>query len=427
MSVVEAVAPVETALPRWSLPLRIAFRFAFVYWLATWLPFPLGQIPGIGKLVEPYDRLWKWLVPWVARALLGARQPVPTEMTGSGDTLFAWVQLLCHLALAVAATAVWSLVDRRAHHRRLHFWLRIYLRYALASTMLTYGTIKVLKSQFPFPSAARLMQPIGDSSPMGLLWTFMGVSAGYTIFAGAGEVLSGLLLLFRRTTTLGALVTVGVMTNVVMLNFCYDVPVKLFSTQLVLMALVLLAPDARRLASVLLLNRPTGAADLAWPPSGPWLRRARIGLKTGVVCAAIGMTTSRAYEGWRKWGDGHTPDPLDGAYEVEAFVRDGNAADPRRWRRVGLSMWGRLTVRRLDDGADRYRLERDDKQHTFTLRPDGSDVKSVLTYATDGERLTLDGTLDGAPTHVELRKLSSSSFLLLGRGFRFIQEVPYNR
>ena len=38
----------------------------------------------------------------------------------------------------------------------------------------------------------------------------------------------------------------AVMTNVVILNFCYDVPVKLYSSELLLMAVLLFAPHARR-------------------------------------------------------------------------------------------------------------------------------------------------------------------------------------
>ena len=35
---------------------------------------------------------------------------------------------------------------------------------------------------------------------MGILWTFMGQSKGYTIFAGLGELVGGLLLLSRYTS-----------------------------------------------------------------------------------------------------------------------------------------------------------------------------------------------------------------------------------
>jgi hypothetical protein len=56
--------------------------------------------------------------------------------------------------------------------------------------------------------------------------------------------------------------SVGVLSNVVALNFSYDVPVKLFSSHLLGMALFLLIPDARRLVNVFFLNRPTQPVPL---------------------------------------------------------------------------------------------------------------------------------------------------------------------
>ncbi len=82
---------------------------------------------------------------------------------------------------------------------------------------------------------------------MGLAWSFLGFSQGYNYVMGGAEILSGILLLFRRTTVLGALVTVGVAGNIMAINYCYDVPVKLLSTALVIMALFLLGKDIRRL------------------------------------------------------------------------------------------------------------------------------------------------------------------------------------
>ncbi|MFY9224894.1 MAG: hypothetical protein WAQ98_19635, partial [Blastocatellia bacterium] len=69
----------------------------------------------------------------------------------------------------------------------------------------------------------RLIQPFGDASPMGLAWTFMGASYSYNFFAGMGEMLAGFLLIFPQTATLGALVAIGVISNIVMLNFSYDI------------------------------------------------------------------------------------------------------------------------------------------------------------------------------------------------------------
>jgi len=87
-----------------------------------------------------------------------------------------------------------------------------------------------------------MLEAIGDQSPMGLLWNFMGASAPYTIFGGLGELIGGLLLTNRRTALLGALISAAVMSQVVMLNFSYDVPVKIYSSELLLTARVLIAP-----------------------------------------------------------------------------------------------------------------------------------------------------------------------------------------
>src|SRR5262245_41045985 len=159
--------------------------------------------------------------------------------------------------------------------------------YELALNMLIYGLGKIGHTQFPFPPPGRLAETFGDASPMGLLWTFMGYSTGYNIFGGAAEAIGGVLLFLRRTTTLGALILIGVLSNVVALNFCYDVSVKIGSVHLLAMAFFLAAPDLHRLVSVLVLNRPAPAVDLAWPAAPTWRRRARVALKVVVVGALL--------------------------------------------------------------------------------------------------------------------------------------------
>ena len=48
---------------------------------------------------------------------------------------------------------------------------------------------------------------------------FIGASASYSLFAGLSEFAGGVLLLFRRTALLGAMVSSSVLLNVVVLNF----------------------------------------------------------------------------------------------------------------------------------------------------------------------------------------------------------------
>ena len=51
-------------------------------------------------------------------------------------------------------------------------------------------------------------------------------SQAYSLFRGIGETLGGVLLVLPALTTLGALVSLAMMTNVLMLNMFYDVPRK---------------------------------------------------------------------------------------------------------------------------------------------------------------------------------------------------------
>ena len=81
-----------------------------------------------------------------------------------------------------------------------------FTRFALASQMLTYGDGKACSLQMPFPFLIRLLEPFGNFSPMGVLWSSVGASPAYEMFAGSAEVLAGILLIIPATATLGALV-----------------------------------------------------------------------------------------------------------------------------------------------------------------------------------------------------------------------------
>ncbi len=256
---------------------RFALRFALAYWLLYSLPMPFSSVlPFLQPLFQAYGALSDAVVRWAGAAVFGIENQMVAP-NGSGDTTYAYVSLFVNFVLATLLAAASLLLDRRGtKHGETQDLLRSYLRYVLAATMLSYGLAKVgwIQNQFPPLEGPRLDRTYGDSSPMGLLWSFMGASRPYTFFAGMGEVTGGLLLLFRRTTLLGAMVTFGVMLNVVLLNFSYDVPVKQYSAHLAFAAILILIPDWRRFARLLLLQQASGApsrvrafsaARFAWP------------------------------------------------------------------------------------------------------------------------------------------------------------------
>jgi hypothetical protein len=301
--------------------------------------------------------------------------------------------------------------------------------------MISYGAAKVIPSQFPRPSVDRLIQPFGDASPMGLLWTFMGASVAYVIFTGAAEMLGGFLLIARRTTVLGALVCIGVLTNVVMLNFCYDVPVKLYSTHLLAMAIFLVLPDLQRLANLLVLNRDVKRAEIQPLFRRPALNRAAVILRTVFLLGFAGMSL---YGTWNRYQENFAADapkpPLHGIWEVEEYVVDGQVrparlTDGNRWRWVVFDYPGSLGIHSMTQSRERYFIQVDTQKRTIALtkRNDPS-WKTVAAYQEPAPGLlTLQGTFDGRKIHARLRRTEPPPFRLLTRGFHWISEEPFNR
>lgn len=430
-------------------------RFVILYFTLYFLPFPLSVFSGLAGWPPPaqwiggaagfveglYRRGADLLAVWVGETLLGLGPGgVILQPTGSGDTMAAYVRVLCMLVVAAAGSLMWTWRARGAAVSNVRgarpqadqtAWdvFHVYLRYAVAAVLLGYGFAKLPPSQFQPPGADLLVRTYGDSSPMGLLWTFMGYSPAYTMFAGVAELVPGLLLLFRRTTTLGALIGAATMTNVVVLNFCYDVPVKLYSVHLLLALLTIAAPDVRRLVDFFLLNRTVDAV-------APRLPRARAvtALKAAVVVVVIATPAISGYRGWSTYGPGAPPVALDGVYEIETFSLNGEPrpalwTDPTRWRGVLIGRRGTAVVIQTMGGRnERFALQQDTDKGAFVFRvPGGPETFTFARTELDGGHLRLEGTFRDGWIAAELKRTDARAFPLLTRPFNWIQELPYNR
>ena len=421
------------SVPAWGPVQRALFRFLFSYLVLYNLPFPLDRIPVYGEVLDQsYMEIWKAVAPWVGEHVLGIE--VRPRLSGSGDTTYSYVLLFCYLILALAATAVWTLLDsRRANYARLHEGLRVYVRFALAATMIVYGAYKVIPEQFGTPFPSKLVQPIGESSPMGLLWTFMGASIPYVIFTGAAEMLGGLLLAARRTTLLGALVCIGVMSNVVMLNFSYDVPVKQYSSHLLLMAVFLAAPDLRRLASLFVWNRRVPPAEQRPLFASRTGNHAALVFATVFILCHTGASLHRVYKDKLEYADVVTRQRLYGIWEVEALAVDGAVrpllvTDETLWRRLVFEWPGTIGIQYAHETEVReYSLGLDPGPHMYTLCCDPEWKAAISFKQVEPDLLALEGTVDGKQIRGRFRRMDDSRFPLISRGFRWINEQPFNR
>ncbi len=417
--------------PHWSLPTRIAFRFFFVYFVLCDGLVPISMVPGTGYLLSKYEDFLKWLVPWVGTHIL--RHAVPnTPLNGSGDTTFAYVEAFTYLLTAILVTLMWSLLDhKRPNYQKAHQWLRLGVRFVLGSALLTYGTMKVVADQMPAPPLSVLLETYGESSPMRLLWTLIGASPAYQIFCGASEMLGGILLFIPVLTALGALVSIGVLTNVFMLNMCYDVPVKIYSFHLLVMAIFLLAPDVPKFFNLFFLRRTVRLSDDSRLFQRKWLNRGVWALQVllGLYLAASGLHSF--HEEKKEFS---ALPPYYGIWSVDEYVVDGDSRPPLltdslRWQRVILPFPGVMSVQLMDASRRPFSLALDQDKKLFTLSSfEDKTWEGDFSYReTAPGKLELDGKLDSHRIHAKLHREDESKFLLTSRGFHWINEYPYNR
>ena len=441
--------PPDTFAPgRWRLVTRIAFRFAVAYFtlyiVSTQMISGLLVIPGVD--VPPLSSVWpvQDLISWVATDVFGFSKPL-VLVSGSGDTPFDWTLVACLLVIAGGWTALWSLLDRRRPgYPGLQKWFRLFLRFGFGSTMLTYGMIKAFPLQMSYPSLIRLLEPYGHFSLMGVLWAHMGSAPAYQMFTGFIELSAAVLLFVPGLTVLGALVSLAATTQVFVLNMTYDTPVKLFSFHLIMMSLVLLAPEWKRLLNVVVLNRA------APPSSQPPLFRNRIvrslAIASQLVLGAwlVFSAFKADLESWQRRGPNAPKPPLYGIWIIDTMSIDGQIRSPLvtdydRWRRMIVQTGASVMFQRMDDTFTGYGAKVDTAAKVITLLgapatptpvpPQGQPAEvGKLTYEQPSpERLILDGTIDGKAMHMELQYYERNNFRLIQSRFRWIQDYPFNR
>jgi hypothetical protein len=216
-----------------------------------------------------------------------------------------------------------------------------------------------------------------------------------------------------------------------MLNFCYDVPVKLLSAQLLLAAMWIALPDVRRIIDVFVRGRGVGPLVLEPWPRTTRMRRAAMALKlafiggqaTGLAAYCIDEMRMRA----------EPTDPLLGVYEVDEIARDGEIlppllGDPSRWRRIGIHE-GMFVIEPMDHQLAFRRLEHDPATRTLTITPvQFPDASTTLTYTVaDDGTLELRGMDGEHRIDARLHRLDADDFPLMNRGFHWVSEVPFNR
>lgn len=421
----------ETSAANWSFLEKLVFRFVFVLLILFIFIFNNGTFPWVFLVMKYPIEMLHVFIPWVAKSYLSLANEITIFTNGSGDTTYDYLTLAFIGLVSVPLTVIWTIADRsRANYNRLYYWLTVGVRFYVGLMLLNYGFVKVVQLQFPSPGVSRLMQTYGESSPMGLAWTFLGFSKGYNLFMGVAELMAGLLL-FRRTVTVGAIISLMTTANVMAVNYFYDVPVKIVSTALVVMCLFLLVPNISRLFKFFFKGEAVKLRTLNAPAiAKKWIFYTKYIFKYLCICLVVlgGLITIFSGRNFRNTGP---KSALHGGYDVISFVKNGDtlphsSTETTRWKAFILDTDKNGVVEYMGNKKEYIETKTDTaaKNITIAFSYDLKTAYKLIYNKPDSSRLRLQGNLFGDAVTIELTK---RKFLLTNRGFHWINEHPFNR
>lgn len=333
---------ISTTASPWKDYQKITFRFVFIFFilfiiLLDWSVNPIfSYLYYYGGLSTGLDMV----TSWVGKGLFDIQYIIISPYDGEhNDRTYVYLLYFTIAIVAIAGTIIWSLLDRkRKNYDLLYYWFTTIIRYYLAFTLFLFALEKFFKMQFPDLGYYTLTEPVGDMSPMHLAWAFFGYSYGYNIFIGLAES-AGLFLLFRRTTTFGAILTMGTLANVMAVNYNYGVHAKMYPTVLFFMALFLILRDARSLVRFFFTNQTVSLPDINAPEfQKKWMNTSKIVLKFLVIGIFL-LVPLMDYIGYKNQSEESliAKSKYSGVYHVDLFVMNNDTLpkdNPFRWEQL---------------------------------------------------------------------------------------------
>lgn len=219
----------------WTNAQKIGFRISFIFLLAIIIPFDVTWFQKLFSVKSTFD-FFHVLSGYMPRYI-----NISSESGKWGVASYS--TLATALIFAFIIGGLWTALAKRkgrSEYNELYYWLKVIVRYRVALGIIAFGYIKLFPVQMPYPSLASLNTDFGNFSGYKLYWHAIGLVPWYQVFLGFVEVSAGVLLLFRPTLALGALINFGVLYNIAHANHAYDGGVHLYSAYLSILSLFLL-------------------------------------------------------------------------------------------------------------------------------------------------------------------------------------------
>jgi hypothetical protein len=203
---------------------------------------------------------------------------------------------------------------------------------------------------------------------------------------------------------------------------------------LILLSVLLLAPELQRLGDVFFLDRPSPASSQPALFTNPLRNRVALVLQIAFGAWLLGINVYGSTIAWHKYGAGAPKSALYGIWDITQLTVDGQSRPPLltekdQLRRAIFEFPQVVAFQRMDDSFVRYGAAINSGEKTVALTKfDDKSWKANFTFQQpEASQLVLDGEMDHHKLHMQLQLVDRNKFLLVSRGFHWVQEYPYNR
>jgi hypothetical protein len=333
----------------WKKSERIIFRVLFIYFLIQAIPLDWKYFRQLSNI--------KWSQVHYADLFYISRYTPQFFSSKQNDgwglnTLMDWAVILM---VSLIGAVTWSYFDkRRKEYNDLYYLLRVILRYRLAIAVIADALIKVFPLQLPYPSLSLENTNYGDLTDWKIAHLAYGIAPSFEIFLGAVELFAAILLLNKKSASIGAVIITGFVGNVFLSNLGYNGGEAVYALYLLSMAAVLVFYDIQRWHKIIMLGQPSQPNTYRPSFFTGWKKGGRMILKSAFIFIIIPLYSFYSFSLYRDNGyqypSGEGLRDVAGLYNVREFKINGTVlpyslTDSVRWQNVVFESWPTISIR----------------------------------------------------------------------------------
>lgn len=228
------------------------------------------------------------------------------------------LQIAVAVTLGLFGSIYWAWREKQSGFPSavIHSTLHGIIRFWLSLMISGYGFAKIFGMQFSL-SYAKNDTVVNDLSGMQLTWVYFSHSYSLGLIIGLLQVGGSLLLLFHRTTLLGVMISLPIMTNILLLNHFMGISQGAYYNSIVYTGglLYLLTLRWNDIRLIIFRDAPYFA-----PIKSLFLKSAARMVAVAVPCALC-----------YSFLETQPASPLRGKWKVEEFIRNGDTIRDNSW------------------------------------------------------------------------------------------------